>query len=41
MHSATSQAQKKSMLNKRIKNAHSRSLGRRYRGAPYAGRYTL
>lgn len=25
--------------NMRIKIAHSRSLGRRFRGAPYAGRY--
>ena len=28
-----------SMPNNSIKIAHSRSLGRRYRGAPYAGRY--
>ena len=28
------------MLNKRIKIAFFRSLGRRYRGAPYASRYT-
>jgi hypothetical protein len=32
-------AQCQSRSNNSIKIAHYRSLGRRYRGAPYAGRY--